>query len=96
MRKPLISAGIALALSAGAAGAEGWTIADLGSMEDRDECMRMAEATVDAYRMAYGGDGFTGRSEWTIGGGCRCPVHLSDRGRAGRALPYRLQLRQRQ
>ena len=68
MRKPLISAGIALARSAGAAGAEGWTIADLGSMEDRDECMRMAEATVDAYRMAYGGDGFTGRSEWTIGG----------------------------
>lgn len=68
MRYSLISAGICLALSAGAAGAEGWTIADLGSLEDRAECMRLAEATVDAYRVAYGGDGFTGRSEWTIGG----------------------------
>ena len=30
--------------------------------------MRLAEATIDSYRASYGGSGFTGRSEWTIGG----------------------------
>lgn len=68
MKRSLITAGLALAMTAGMAGAEGWTVTDLGSLDDRAECMRLAEATVDAYRMAYGGDGFTGRSEWTIGG----------------------------
>jgi len=68
MRHSLITAGLGLALTAGAAGAEGWTVTDLGSLGDRAECMRLSEATVDAYRMTYGGDGFTGRSEWTIGG----------------------------
>lgn len=68
MKNSLITAGLALTLTAGAAGAEGWTVSDLGSMDDRAECMRLAEATVDAYRATYGGDGFTGRSEWTIGG----------------------------
>lgn len=48
--------------------AEGWTVTDLGSVDERAECMRLSEATIDAYRGAYGGDGFTGRSEWTIGG----------------------------
>ncbi len=53
---------------ASAAFAEGWTVTDLGSVDERPECMRLAEATIEAYRAAYGGDGFTGRSEWTIGG----------------------------
>jgi hypothetical protein len=68
MKHSLMIAGLGLALTAGAANAEGWTVTDLGSLDDRAECMRLAEATVDAYRATYGGDGFTGRSEWTIGG----------------------------
>jgi hypothetical protein len=60
--------GLALALCATTVGAEGWTVTDLGSLDTREECMRLAEATIDAYRATYGGDGFTGRSEWTIGG----------------------------
>ncbi len=58
----------AVLIAATAANAEGWTVNDLGSVDERAECMRLAEATVDAYRATYGGDGFTGRSEWTIGG----------------------------
>ncbi|WP_071674235.1 hypothetical protein [Nioella nitratireducens] len=58
----------ALFMGATVASAEGWTVNDLGSVDERAECMRLAEATVDAYRATYGGDGFTGRSEWTIGG----------------------------
>jgi hypothetical protein len=68
MKHSLMIAGLGLALTAGVASAEGWTVTDLGSMDDRAECMRLAEATVDAYRATYGGEGFTGRSEWTIGG----------------------------
>lgn len=55
-------------LAGSMAQAEGWTVTDLGSVDERPECMRLAEATIDAYRASYGGNGFTGRSEWTIGG----------------------------
>lgn len=68
MKNTVWIAGLSLVLSAGFASAEGWTITDLGSVDERAECMRLAEATIDAYRVAYGGDGFTGRSEWTVGG----------------------------
>ena len=59
---------LCLIAAATSASAEGWTVTDLGSVDERAECMRLAEATVDAYRATYGGNGFTGRSEWTIGG----------------------------
>lgn len=62
------AAAIGLAILATSANAEGWTVSDLGSIDERSECMRLAEATIDSYRATYGGDGFTGRSEWTIGG----------------------------
>jgi hypothetical protein len=68
MKMTALVSGLGIALAATVASAEGWTVTDLGTVDERAECMRLAEATVDAYRAAYGGDGFTGRSEWTIGG----------------------------
>ena len=68
MKMSALVSGLGIALAATVASAEGWTVTDLGTVDERAECMRLAEATVDAYRAAYGGDGFTGRSEWTIGG----------------------------
>jgi len=60
--------GLGLSVLATMAPAEGWTVSDLGSLDTREDCMRRAEATIDSYRASYGGSGFTGRSEWTIGG----------------------------
>ncbi|WP_306044394.1 hypothetical protein [Nioella sp. MMSF_3534] len=68
MKTMALISGLGILLAAGMAQAEGWTVSDLGSVDERAECMRLAEATIDAYRATYGGDGFTGRSEWTIGG----------------------------
>ena len=68
MKTTALISGLGILLSVGVAQAEGWTVSDLGSVDERAECMRLAEATIDAYRATYGGDGFTGRSEWTIGG----------------------------
>lgn len=68
MKLTALISGLGFALAANVAQAEGWTVTDLGSLDTREECMRLAEATIDAYRATYGGDGFTGRSEWTIGG----------------------------
>lgn len=68
MRLVALVSGLGILAAASAAQAEGWTVTDLGSVDERAECMRLAEATIDAYRASYGGDGFTGRSEWTLGG----------------------------
>lgn len=68
MKTMALVSGLGIMMAAGMAQAEGWTVFDLGSVDERAECMRLAEATIDAYRATYGGDGFTGRSEWTIGG----------------------------
>ena len=68
MRTMALISGLGILVAATCAQAEGWTVNDLGSVDERAECMRLAEATIDAYRSSYGGDGFTGRSEWTIGG----------------------------
>lgn len=48
--------------------AEGWSVTDFDSLPDRATCMAYAETTVDIYRERYGAPGFTGRSDWTIGG----------------------------
>ncbi len=68
MKRLTLASAVSFVILAMAANAEGWTVTDLGSVDERAECMRLAEATVDTYRSSYGGDGFTGRSEWTLGG----------------------------
>lgn len=68
MKTKALVFGLGMLMATGMAHSEGWTVSDLGSVDERPECMRLAEATIDAYRASYGGDGFTGRSEWTIGG----------------------------
>jgi len=68
MKFQALVSGLLLSVAVTGAQAEGWSVIDLGTVDERAECMRLAEATIDAYRAAYGGDGFTGRSEWTIGG----------------------------
>ncbi|MFO7920941.1 MAG: hypothetical protein R6U99_09045 [Nioella sp.] len=68
MTRRAFLSGLGLSVLATMAQAEGWTVSDLGSLDTREECMRRAEATIDSYRAVYGGSGFTGRSEWTIGG----------------------------
>lgn len=68
MKLGFLFSGLALIVATGAAQAEGWTVSDLGSLDTREECMRHAESTIDAYRQSYGADGFTGGSEWTVGG----------------------------
>ncbi len=55
-------------LAAGTAQAEGWTVTDFSSLPDRATCMGYAETTFNTYRARFGGDGFTGRSNWTVGG----------------------------
>ncbi|PIV76476.1 MAG: hypothetical protein COW55_01410 [Rhodobacteraceae bacterium CG17_big_fil_post_rev_8_21_14_2_50_65_11] len=61
-------AGLGLSALASVVQAEGWSVSDLGSLDTREDCMRLADATIDSYRATYGGNGFTGRSEWTVGG----------------------------
>ena len=63
----LTAAALSLAAS-GAAQAEGWTVTDFSSVSDRQTCMTYAETTFSVYRQRFGGDGFTGRSQWTVGG----------------------------
>ncbi|WP_341863070.1 hypothetical protein [Gymnodinialimonas sp. 57CJ19] len=65
---PMMTAAALTLAAAGAAQAEGWTVTDFSSISDRDTCMNYAETTFDTYRARFGGDGFTGRSNWTIGG----------------------------
>ncbi len=67
MKKTLIAATLSFA-AAGGAHAEGWTVTDFSSIGDLDTCMNYAETTFNTYRARFGGDGFTGRSNWTIGG----------------------------
>lgn len=57
-----------LCLTASGASAEGWTVTDFNSVPDRDTCMNYAENTFNTYRGRFGSDGFTGRSNWTVGG----------------------------
>ena len=69
MKTTKIFAAAALSLTAsGAVQAEGWTVTDFSSIGDLDTCMNYAETTFNTYRARFGGDGFTGRSNWTIGG----------------------------
>ncbi len=67
MKKTLIAATVTLA-AAGGAQAEGWTVTDFSALDDLNTCMDYAETTFNTYRARFGGDGFTGRSNWTIGG----------------------------
>ena len=46
----------------------GWTVDDLGSMEERSACMARAEATMKRYYAQHGGRESIGRSNWTLGG----------------------------
>ena len=50
MKMTALVSGLGIALAATVASAEGWTVTDLGTVDERAECMRLAEATVDAYR----------------------------------------------
>lgn len=69
MKTNRILAAAALTLAAsGAAQAEGWTVTDFSSVNDRATCMDYAETTFNTYRARFGSDGFTGRSQWTVGG----------------------------
>ena len=69
MKQKTLFAAAALTLAAaGSAQAEGWTVTDFSSVSDRDTCMNYAETTFNTYRARFGAEGFTGRSQWTIGG----------------------------
>jgi len=61
------SLGLAMTLGTGAL-AEGWSVTDFNSVNNRDICMNYAESTFSTYRQRFGADGFTGRSTWTVGG----------------------------
>jgi hypothetical protein len=63
-----VVAGIGLCLTSAGAQAEGWTVTNFDSVPDRAICMSYAETTVNIYRQRYNTPGFTGRSEWTLGG----------------------------
>lgn len=68
MKQKRILLACALALGfAGSAHAEGWTVTDFSSLPDRQTCMSYAETAVETYRARYGAEGFTGRSDWTLG-----------------------------
>ena len=67
MTKAFSAAALSLSI-AGTAQAEGWTVTDFASMDSVDTCMNYAETMFNTYRQRFGGDGFTGRSTWTIGG----------------------------
>jgi hypothetical protein len=68
MKKKLFAASIAAIAATGSAQAEGWTVTDFSALNDLNTCMDYAETTFNTYRARFGGDGFTGRSNWTIGG----------------------------
>lgn len=69
MNRTAIFGGLGLALTLGTgASAEGWTVTDFNSVNTRDICMNYAESTFLTYRERFGSDGFTGRSNWTVGG----------------------------
>ena len=67
-RTRILTAAVLSLAAAGAAQAEGWTVTDFSSLPDRATCMDYAETTFNTYRVRFGSDGFTGRSNWTIGG----------------------------
>jgi hypothetical protein len=67
MKNTMIAA-VLCAAGAGAAHAEGWTVTDFTPLGDLNTCMNYAETTFNTYRTRFGADGFTGRSNWTIGG----------------------------
>ncbi|MDG3041388.1 hypothetical protein [Roseicyclus marinus] len=61
--------GLCLAVGIGsAASAEGWSVIDFNAVNTRDICMSYAEVTIETYRNRFGAPGFTGRSDWTVGG----------------------------
>lgn len=61
--------GVCLAMTMGTAvSAEGWSVIDFNSVNTRAICMSYAETTFSTYRDRFGAQGFTGRSEWTVGG----------------------------
>ena len=69
MKKTAIFGGLGLAMTLGTGAlAEGWTVTDFNSVNTRDICMNYAETTFNTYRERFGSDGFTGRSNWTVGG----------------------------
>jgi len=66
--RKMAAAGALVIGATGMAQAEGWTVTDFSSLPDRETCMNYAETTIGTYRSRYGADGFTGRSDWTLGG----------------------------
>ncbi|RME17997.1 MAG: hypothetical protein D6801_02295 [Alphaproteobacteria bacterium] len=56
-----------LALAAGPAAAEGWSITKLGTMATVDECMQKARKVISAYMFDKGG-AETGADSWSIYG----------------------------
>ena len=69
MTAQALGGGLCLALAIGsAASAEGWSVIDFNAVNTRDICMNYAETTIETYRSRFGAPGFTGRSEWTVGG----------------------------
>ena len=67
MKNTLALTFAATVLAAPMAQAEGWTVTDFSSISDRATCMNYAETTFNTYRTRFGSDGFTGRSNWTVG-----------------------------
>jgi hypothetical protein len=69
MARTALVGGVCLALTLGtSASAEGWSVIDFNSVNNREICMSYAETTFQTYRDRFGAPGFTGRSTWTVGG----------------------------
>lgn len=70
MRRTILRLGAVavFAMSAQPAAAEGWTVTDFNALPDLPTCMSYAETTVNVYRQRFDAPGFTGRSDWTLGG----------------------------
>ena len=69
MARQALCAGLCLGMIMGSGAlAEGWSVIDFNSVGSRDICMSYAETTFSTYRNRFGAPGFTGRSDWTVGG----------------------------
>jgi hypothetical protein len=70
MTRKLCGAILCLGVALGGSGAlaEGWSVTNFDSVPDRATCMAYAETAVNTYRQRYNTPGFTGRSDWTLGG----------------------------
>ena len=68
MTKCSVLAAAVLFATGSTAGAEGWSVVDMTTMETRAECMARAEATIARYRQTYDASGIDDSTEWTVAG----------------------------